>query len=151
MIRRPPRSTRTDTLFPYTTLFRSGLLYDGEVLQPGVHGGGDGVWCDSEGIDEERRRIEGRDRLRRRIVLDDSLVDVPVDQEIKEIGRRRGDPVAIVDIVIGEAGPAAGEERRLEIRAERPARRLLGLEHRGVTAPPRDGGWSRWGTGTGKW
>src|SRR3546814_11471060 len=26
MIRRPPRSTRTDTLFPYTTLFRSGLL-----------------------------------------------------------------------------------------------------------------------------
>src|SRR3546814_6892592 len=29
MIRRPPRSTRTDTLFPYTTLFRSlGLLVE---------------------------------------------------------------------------------------------------------------------------
>src|SRR3546814_11432697 len=29
MIRRPPRSTRTDTLFPYTTLFRSiGILPD---------------------------------------------------------------------------------------------------------------------------
>src|SRR3546814_20342538 len=26
MMRRPPRSTRTDTLFPYTTLFRSGVL-----------------------------------------------------------------------------------------------------------------------------
>src|SRR3546814_9508590 len=26
MIRRPPRSTRTDTLFPYTTLFRSKAL-----------------------------------------------------------------------------------------------------------------------------
>src|SRR3546814_698325 len=26
MIRRPPRSTRTDTLFPYTTLFRSGWI-----------------------------------------------------------------------------------------------------------------------------
>src|SRR3546814_8442998 len=26
MIRRPPRSTRTDTLFPYTTLFRSALV-----------------------------------------------------------------------------------------------------------------------------
>src|SRR3546814_9080768 len=25
MIRRPPRSTRTDTLFPYTTLFRAGF------------------------------------------------------------------------------------------------------------------------------
>src|SRR3546814_19596666 len=29
MIRRPPRSTRTDTLFPYTTLFRS-LMHDPE-------------------------------------------------------------------------------------------------------------------------
>src|SRR3546814_13010886 len=29
MIRRPPRSTRTDTLFPYTTLFRSNLLGHG--------------------------------------------------------------------------------------------------------------------------
>src|SRR3546814_11608320 len=28
MIRRPPRSTRTDTLFPYTTLFRSRTLSD---------------------------------------------------------------------------------------------------------------------------
>src|SRR3546814_10607479 len=27
MIRRPPRSTRTDTLFPYTTLFRSAFLH----------------------------------------------------------------------------------------------------------------------------
>src|SRR3546814_13918666 len=27
MIRRPPRSTRTDTLFPYTTLFRSPLVW----------------------------------------------------------------------------------------------------------------------------
>src|SRR3546814_7851285 len=27
MIRRPPRSTRTDTLFPYTTLFRSGRAW----------------------------------------------------------------------------------------------------------------------------
>src|SRR3546814_7542950 len=29
MIRRPPRSTRTDTLFPYTTLFRSGSVRAG--------------------------------------------------------------------------------------------------------------------------
>src|SRR3546814_17216176 len=32
MIRRPPRSTRTDTLFPYTTLFRSGLFSSGQPL-----------------------------------------------------------------------------------------------------------------------
>src|SRR3546814_12528382 len=32
MIRRPPRSTRTDTLFPYTTLFRSGLYACGNDM-----------------------------------------------------------------------------------------------------------------------
>src|SRR3546814_4551287 len=31
MIRRPPRSTRTDTLFPYTTLFRSTIANRGKV------------------------------------------------------------------------------------------------------------------------
>src|SRR3546814_7989374 len=35
MIRRPPRSTRTDTLFPYTTLFRSARRHD---LRAGVRG-----------------------------------------------------------------------------------------------------------------
>src|SRR3546814_9351806 len=37
MIRRPPRSTRTDTLFPYTTLFRStGLTPAGWDLEHGL-------------------------------------------------------------------------------------------------------------------
>src|SRR3546814_13807477 len=36
MIRRPPRSTRTDTLFPYTTLFRSqALMLTVELPEPG--------------------------------------------------------------------------------------------------------------------
>src|SRR3546814_4838759 len=33
MIRRPPRSTRTDTLFPYTTLFRSPRLRDRKATE----------------------------------------------------------------------------------------------------------------------
>src|SRR3546814_12848687 len=33
MIRRPPRSTRTDTLFPYTTLFRSHARNEGSVVR----------------------------------------------------------------------------------------------------------------------
>src|SRR3546814_20701480 len=72
MIRLPPRSTRTDTLFPYTTLFRSHAeegqsrpRHDAEDLhragesrlrlrirhgeevprQPGVAAGGDGALC----------------------------------------------------------------------------------------------------------
>src|SRR3546814_5615396 len=32
MIRRPPRSTRTDTLFPYTTLFRSFLVGSKKII-----------------------------------------------------------------------------------------------------------------------
>src|SRR3546814_6704937 len=55
MIRRPPRSTRTDTLFPYTTLFRSidswlrvfdinvnGLFYCNRALVPLMLAGGYG-------------------------------------------------------------------------------------------------------------
>src|SRR3546814_5476248 len=38
MIRRPPRSTRTDTLFPYTTLFRSPVTWAQELA------GSRGLW-----------------------------------------------------------------------------------------------------------
>src|SRR3546814_7343474 len=39
MIRRPPRSTRTDTLFPYTTLFRSQDILGDRALELPNHGG----------------------------------------------------------------------------------------------------------------
>src|SRR3546814_1528816 len=51
MIRRPPRSTRTDTLFPYTTLFRSVRLL-------GVHAKAHG-------------HVDGFDELGLAVVLDD--------------------------------------------------------------------------------
>src|SRR3546814_2085287 len=46
MIRRPPRSTRTDTLFPYTTLFRSesrhcGVVDDPLFIRTRIYGGSD--------------------------------------------------------------------------------------------------------------
>src|SRR3546814_11653923 len=52
MIRRPPRSTRTDTLFPYTTLFRSSYGFDGRVVfapklgDAQLHFGGSAHWRD---------------------------------------------------------------------------------------------------------
>src|SRR3546814_5666926 len=57
MIRRPPRSTRTDTLFPYTTLFRSGNA-------SGVNDGAAALILASRGIAEHnglkpRARIVG--------------------------------------------------------------------------------------------
>src|SRR3546814_3139666 len=41
MIRRPPRSTRTDTLFPYTTLFRSDVEFGGQLFAELALAGGD--------------------------------------------------------------------------------------------------------------
>src|SRR3546814_6837354 len=55
MIRLPPRSTRTDTLFPYTTLFRSVAerpqprLHAGPVVERLLQGAGDAVCGDGAG------------------------------------------------------------------------------------------------------
>src|SRR3546814_3657262 len=49
MIRRPPRSTRTDTLFPYTTLFRSLLPTISRLLSTGQ---------DRQAMDTQNRGIE---------------------------------------------------------------------------------------------
>src|SRR3546814_8127073 len=50
MIRRPPRSTRTDTLFPYTTLFRSirRIMASSGCDQPAPSGVGGGASLRSE-------------------------------------------------------------------------------------------------------
>src|SRR3546814_8387647 len=54
MLRRPPRSTRTDTLFPYTTLFRSLVLgadEDGGVVEAGARAfGGLDLLADAAGL-----------------------------------------------------------------------------------------------------
>src|SRR3546814_4935763 len=62
MIRRPPRSTRTDTLFPYTTLFRS--LPRRRVDDGADRGGGaaDGQGCRHRpGVVRNLRRDRGGD------------------------------------------------------------------------------------------
>src|SRR3546814_4297090 len=63
MIRRPPRSTRTDTLFPYTTLFRSiGHVNDGDALI--VDGGSGGVIREPSGRDLRQYRTRRRELQR---------------------------------------------------------------------------------------
>src|SRR3546814_21133698 len=53
MIRRPPRSTRTDTLFPYTTLFRSGKFMNATAIVWTGHG----AKAQTEaGTEDERRK-----------------------------------------------------------------------------------------------
>src|SRR3546814_16340183 len=51
MIRRPPRSTRTDTLFPYTTLFRSPVQPGVSFAVPrGLHRDARSVCCAVHGV-----------------------------------------------------------------------------------------------------
>src|SRR3546814_10148868 len=66
MIRRPPSSKRTDTLFPYTTLFRSLISFGATFLQrhtptPETPGGGifyaaAAIFCSSHAMTSERRQ-----------------------------------------------------------------------------------------------
>src|SRR3546814_10431759 len=71
MIRRPPRSTRTDTLFPYTTLFRSQPEHAEEVARP-LQGLGPGELAVAHRrldnlVAEPVRRIEGGGRRLRHV------------------------------------------------------------------------------------
>src|SRR3546814_12131274 len=84
MIRRPPRSTRTDTLFPYTTLFRS-LDYHGDMETYGA----------------AKARLFSRDGLRAAVVnLDDDYgrrLFERIPEGVQAIGTSaRGDAAARV-------------------------------------------------------
>src|SRR3546814_3428148 len=97
MRRRPPRSTRTDTLFPYTTLFRSagelgqdrGIDDEDVELAPALRDGR-GEAGDPVGLDE----IDRRDR-RRTASLEDLFLDA-----FKRLGVTPGEH---------DVGPGSGE------------------------------------------
>src|SRR3546814_3048151 len=74
MIRRPPRSTRTDTLFPYTTLFRSDARGDQRRI---------GRFVDVDVLEEFGRILIVFDAA---IVADGHLL-AAVEQRGREIGR----------------------------------------------------------------
>src|SRR3546814_20266716 len=87
MIRRPPRSTRTDTLFPYTTLFRSILMRE---RRPGLRAHGREAARDhslEHGLLGRKVEIEGlaRDPHRPRDILHRRLLEA-IKQE--DAGRR---------------------------------------------------------------
>src|SRR3546814_3279178 len=92
MIRRPPRSTRTDTLFPYTTLVRSVR----EIPCVGSLGRGDG-----SAVDRREHRVLGRKLLGdvvapKAINIDDAARRVVLDggaklDRVVDLSRRIGD------------------------------------------------------------
>src|SRR3546814_14435307 len=114
MIRRPPRSTRTDTLFPYTTLFRSQESQAIDILVAVEFG-----HADLEiGIGRvEVRLVLERDRIDRLVARQDDAratdadrhlgLDATLDQEA--IGFDRLRPVGIDDLDVVEA---VGRDRK---------------------------------------
>src|SRR3546814_1818812 len=81
MIRRPPRSTRTDTLFPYTTLFRSSAVADLKLMFPDIRPPGEDGW---------RRMAEATWRRG-----EDGLLHYGFDPAL---GRTMGDAAALPDL-----------------------------------------------------
>src|SRR3546814_20146582 len=111
MIRRPPRSTRTDTLFPYTTLFRSACRVGGHCAR-----------AVGKAVDAARRRllvIVHRPEPEPALRVDDRIVEAVVGLvgfgiEPGREGRRRGiEPVPPAP----EPGQPAPVRRRLPPRA----------------------------------
>src|SRR3546814_4317107 len=83
MIRRPPRSTRTDTLFPYTTLFRSSGRRFGH--QAAVHALGDGLAADrASSARQLRARAPDRRFGRGRAAADQIAFLSPVSRRSEE-------------------------------------------------------------------
>src|SRR3546814_13421411 len=116
MIRRPPRSTRTDTLFPYTTLFRSGgggarrdasganpALGGERDAEPGARGG-----LDAGGHAAPRRpAIRGRTGKRRNARRDNAeTISGNAAPQTGRPGRARGK----CDGAVGQIGSAWGRE-----------------------------------------
>src|SRR3546814_5384952 len=96
MIRRPPRSTRTDTLLPYTTLFRSGR--DAALRHP-----------------EDPRRHRGPDgRASQEPVAAHAVRDRPVPAR----RRQGGDLRRPAGGIRGRGGRRADGRRVLEYRSE---------------------------------
>src|SRR3546814_414662 len=100
MIRRPPRSTRTDTLFPYTTLFRSqadriildGILQEAvrrQVFVPGQIGTDQRAVVVVARYDVERRDQRLQQFGKRRVFLRRSLVDQVAGRQ-HHVGPGRG-------------------------------------------------------------
>src|SRR3546814_19504218 len=108
MIRRPPISTRTVTLFPYTTLFRSGLLDDAEVAA-------------------ER----GEAPLRQRFAIDEDLAAggrMEAEQQLEQrrfaAARRAGDR----DRIAGGDGPDRKSDvqgKSVSVRVDLGGRRII--------------------------
>src|SRR3546814_11448746 len=123
MIRRPPRSTRTDTLFPYTTLFRSPL-HRPAAGEPSADRGVDLVGPRQRALHDivEERHI----RVGIFGVLDDRADAVLVEFVDERRDRRALHLVLIARLPGGEADRKSGVwGQSVSVRVDLGGRRIL--------------------------
>src|SRR3546814_8692746 len=121
MIRRPPRSTRTDTLFPYTTLFRSGH-HDLEDVEGG-HGGA-AAQCHRAGRDA-RHVVQAVDRADREL-FEQPLLHHDAAAALVLLGGLEDEGDATIEIArLGEVLGGAQQHRR--VRSEEHTSELQSL------------------------
>src|SRR3546814_20724338 len=146
MIRRPPRSTRTDTLFPYTTLFRSlviddiGIYYDStqpSALENLLNSGSDIL-----------AGIADQVSLAKRLILDHQLSKYnhapPLDEGTLRTGDRRR--ILVVDqtsgdlsVSLGGAGADSFANMLAAVRAEHPDATIYVKTHPEVSSGRKAG------------
>src|SRR3546814_11731316 len=122
MIRRPPRSTRTDTLFPYTTLFRSASLNEVPAAILGISAGTSTVLAGRSKASAICRSAASA-RTARAGSIEDQLILTPNAIEIDDwqasllhpcAADRVYPPLILVDFVGAAIGvEASTEERRV--------------------------------------
>src|SRR3546814_9669551 len=105
MIRRPPRSTRTDTLFPYTTLFRSSDRAPGDAAAHPYLTGAD-PHDDERGAADPHHRAGARLPKRQRR---DAHADVPPD---RRAGHRPRPPYGASQMAAGDLPQGLFRTRR---------------------------------------
>src|SRR3546814_19372505 len=111
MIRRPPRSTRTDTLFPYTTLFRSAEV----------------VFCGDDAL--ARQPAVERIGRERGMTAIDTWEERPIAMGHGSIGLEIVEDMPAVETVIvpvSSGGVASGSATAVKLR--RPDVRVVGVQ-----------------------
>src|SRR3546814_19161408 len=105
MIRGTPRSTRTDPLFPYTTLFRSDSGFQVELRGEAAKGG----VVDLRGSDADPQR-SGQDR--------DIAAVAPQGDDAGRVHRRLmqiGENAVLLDLLLQQPGCLSGQEKIMEL------------------------------------
>src|SRR3546814_5091380 len=132
MIRRPPRSTRTDTLFPYTTLFRSVEAFGLLRLEVGVARIAGALDQRIVRLVERDRRVERFEvRAAERLGIAEADLDIVADPETRG---RVGQPV-VIDGAGGQ--PVKFAVLPLHERADSPARSDIAHTHDAIQGVDR--------------